>query len=180
MFLSSANIVREKEIGTIEQLNVTTIKKYEFILGKLIPFWLLGLFELTIGLVIAWLVFGVPFEGSVVMIYLFAFIYLIAVLGLGMLISTITDRQQQAMFISWFFLVIFILMSGLFTPIESMPDWAQAITTVDPIAYFVEFIRMVLLKGSSFADVQHLFVGISIYAVATNTLAMLNYRKTSA
>jgi ABC-2 type transport system permease protein len=180
VFLTGMNIVREKEIGTIEQLNVTTIKKHEFIIGKMLPFLLIALFEFSIGLLIAHFHFNISFEGSLGLVYLFAFIYLVLVLGLGMFISTITDTQQQAMFISWFFLVIFILMSGLFTPIENMPDWAQAVTKLNPVSYFVKIMRMVLLKGSGFADVAHLFAIVSVYAVAINLLAIWNYRKISA
>ncbi len=178
-FLSSMNIVREKEIGTIEQLNATTIKKHQFIIGKLLPFWLLGLAELTFGLILARLIFDIPFEGSLLLVFGFAAIYMLVVLGIGMFISTVTDTQQQAMFIAWFFLVIFILMSGLFTAIENMPIWAQQITRFNPVAYFVKFMRMVLLKGSTFQDVQYLFGAITLYAIIINVLAILNYRKTS-
>ena len=178
-FLSGINIVREKEFGTIEQLNVTTIQKYEFIIGKLTPFWILAIIELSVGLIIAKTVFKVPFEGSLWLIYTFSFIYIVTILGLGMFISTISERQQQAMFISWFLMVLFILMSGLFTPIESMPAWAQKITWFNPIAYFITFIRMVMLKGSNFADVKHIYLIISLYAVVINALAITSYRKTS-
>lgn len=180
VFLSSMNIVREKEIGTIEQLNVTTIKKYQFIIGKLLPFLIIALIEFSIGLLIAHFHFDISFEGSIGLLYLFAFLYLLLVLGLGMFVSTFTETQQQAMFISWFFLVIFILMSGLFTPIENMPGWAQAITRLNPIAYFVRIMRMVMLKGSSFADVAHLFAIVAAYAIGINMLAIWNYKKTSA
>lgn len=180
VFLSSMNIVREKEVGTIEQLNVTTIKKYQFIIGKLLPFLIIALAEFSIGLLIAHFHFRISFEGSLGLIYLFAFIYLLLVLGMGMFVSTITETQQQAMFISWFFLVIFILMSGLFTPIENMPDWAQLITQFNPVAYFVRIMRMVLLKGSGFADVAPLFGMVTLYAVVINLLAIWNYRKTTA
>ena len=136
LFLSAMNIVREKEIGTLEQINVTPIKKYQFIIGKLFPFWILGLVILTIGLLIAKLVFQVPMLGSLGLIYAFTSVYLLLILGMGLFISNHTDTQQQAMFISWFFMVIFILMSGLFTPIESMPKWAQNITLFNPDSVF--------------------------------------------
>lgn len=180
VFLSAMNIVREKEIGTIEQLNVTTIKKYQFIIGKLLPFLIIALVELSLGLLIAHYHFKISFEGSLALIYLFSFLYLVLVLGMGMFISTITDTQQQAMFISWFFLVIFILMSGLFTPIENMPDWARMITLFNPVAYCVKIMRLVLLKGSGFQDVAPLFAIVSTYAIGINLLAIWNYRKTSA
>jgi ABC-2 type transport system permease protein len=177
LFLSAMNIVREKEIGTLEQINVTPIKKYQFIIGKLFPFWILGLVILTIGLLIAKLIFQVPMLGSLVLIYAFTSVYLLLILGMGLFISNHTDTQQQAMFIAWFFMVIFILMSGLFTPIESMPKWAQNITLFNPIRYFVEIIRMVMLKGATFSDITTQFSIITVYAIALNILAVLSYKK---
>ena len=179
MFLCGMNIVKEKEIGTIEQINVSPIKKYQFIIGKLLPFWIIAIVELVLGLGVGKLVFDIPIVGSLPLVFGFAAVYLLVVLGLGLFVSTITETQQQAMFISWFFLIIFVLMSGLFTPIESMPQWAQQITTFNPIAYFVEVMRMVLLKGSNFFDIQRQFYMLVIYALIINTLAVLNYRKTS-
>ena len=177
LFLSSMNIVREKEIGTLEQINVTPIQKHQFIIGKLFPFWILGLVILTIGLLIAKLVFNVPMLGSLFLIYAFTSVYLLLILGIGLFISNHTETQQQAMFIAWFFMVIFILMSGLFTPIESMPQWAQNITLFNPIRYFVEIIRMVMLKGATFTDITTQFSIITGYAVVLNTLAVLSYKK---
>lgn len=179
LFLSGMNIVREKEIGTLEQINVTPIKKSQFIIGKLFPFWILGMTILSIGLLIAKLIFNTPIIGSLWLMYGFTSIYILAVLGIGLLISNFTDTQQQAMFIAWFFMVIFILMSGLFTPIESMPKWAQVLTEFNPIKYFVEVMRMVMLKGSSFTDVWSQFAKISFYAVVINVLAVWRYRKTN-
>ena len=179
LFLSGMNIVREKEVGTIEQLNVTPIKKHQFIIGKLLPFLIIGLIEFTIGLAVALFWFKVPFLGSIGLIYIFTTVYLILILGMGMFISTVTNTQQQAMFLSWFFSVIFILMSGLFTPIESMPVWAQKITLFNPIRYYVEVIRLVMLKGSDFTNIITNFMVISGAAVLINVLAILNYRKTA-
>jgi ABC-2 type transport system permease protein len=179
LFLSGMNIVREKEVGTIEQLNVTPILKYQFIVGKLLPFLLIGLLEFTIGLVVALYWFKVPFLGSIGIIYLFTFVYLILILGIGMFISTITDTQQQALFLAWFFSVVFILMSGLFTPIESMPQWAQTITYFNPIKYYVEVIRLIMLKGSSFASIKINFLVITGSAILINMLAIRNYKKTA-
>lgn len=180
MFLAGMNIVREKEIGTIEQLNVTPIRKWEFIAGKLVPFWILALIELTLGLIVGKLIFHIPIIGSIGLIYLFAAVYLLVVLGIGLLVSTFTDTQQQAMFISWFFMVLFVLLSGLFTPIESMPHWAQQVTLVNPVAYFIRVMRMVMLKGSGFNDVEHDLIVMLIFAMVVNALAVWNYRKTSA
>lgn len=177
LFLSAMNIVREKEIGTLEQINVTPIKKYQFIIGKLFPFWVLGLVILTVGLTIAKVVFDVPILGNIGLIYLFTSIYLFVILGIGLFISNHTETQQQAMFIAWFFTVIFILMSGLFTPIESMPQWAQNLTLLNPIRYFVEIMRMVLLKGATFQDISFQFFVIMAYAIILNSLALWSYKK---
>lgn len=177
IFLSGINIVREKEIGTMEQLNVTPIKKVHFIIGELLPFWIIAMAELAFGLIFSWWVFHLSFTGSVGLIFLFAAIYLLVMLGLGLLISSRTETQQQALFITWFFFVIFLLLSGLFTPIESMPLWAQRITLFDPVAWFIKVIRMVLIKGSGWSDIKSYFLIILAFAVVVNTLAALAYHK---
>jgi ABC-2 type transport system permease protein len=179
LFLSSMNIVREKEIGTLEQINVTPIKKWQFIVGKLFPFWVIGLALLTIGLVIAQVIFAIPMLGSIVLIYAYTSLYLLVVLGMGLFISNFTDTQQQAMFIAWFFIVIFILMSGLFTPIESMPIWAQYATELNPVAYFVEIMRLIMLKGSGFTDTLEIFIKTLAYALIMNIMAVWSYKKKS-
>lgn len=179
-FLSGMNIVREREIGTIEQLNVTPIKRYQFIIGKLLPFWIIGLFELALGLAIARFGFGIPFVGSVWLLFGIAGIYLLVVEGIGLFISTITNTQQQAMFIAWFIMVVFILMGGLFTPIESMPVWAQHLTAINPIAYFIKIMRMVLLKGAGWAEVQRLVGGLVIMAAIILPAAIFRYRKSTS
>ena len=179
LFLSGMNIVREKEIGTLEQINVTPIKKSQFIIGKLFPFWLIGMVLLTIGLIIAKIIFDVPMLGSLPLLYLYTTIYILVILGIGLFISNFTDTQQQAMFIAWFFMVIFILMSGLFTPIESMPKWAQILTDFNPIKYFVEVMRMVMLKGSGLMDILPQLLKTLLYALIMNGLAVWSYKKTS-
>ncbi len=176
-FLSAMNIVREKEMGTIEQINVTPIKKYQFILGKLIPFWIIAMFELAFGLVLAKLVFDIPMLGSLGLVFFVAGVYLLVALGLGLLISTLTNTQQQSMFLTFFFMIIFILMSGLFTPVQSMPEWAQFINQANPIAYFIDVMRMVLLKGSTFHDISRQFFALLILAVLLNAMAVWRYRK---
>lgn len=178
-FMSSMNIVREKELGTIEQINVTPIKKYHFIIGKTVPFWIIGMFEFGIGLIIAKIVFDIPMVGSLVTLFTFAGIFLFVVLGIGLLISTVTDTQQQAMFISWFFLVIFILLGGLFTAVENMPTWAQRLTYFNPIRYFIEVNRLVLLKGAGFQDIAKHFLIMTGFVLAFNSLAIFRYRKVS-
>ena len=177
MFLAGMNIVKEKEIGTIEQLNVTPIKKSQFIIGKLLPFWLIGLFELAFGIVLGYFVFNVPMLGNPLLIFLLAGIYLFVILGMGLFISTFTNTQQQAMFIAWFFLVIFILMGGIFTPVESMPNWAQIVAFINPISHFCRAIRMIMLKGSGFYDVLNTIYVLSGYAFVMLTLAIIRYKK---
>lgn len=177
--LASVNIVREKEIGTIEQINVTPIKKYHFILGKLIPFWILGLAVLTIGLLISRLAYGIIPAGSFLTIYVFAALYLFAVLGLGLLLSTYSVNQQQAMLLSFFLMMIFILLGGLYTSIDSMPEWAKWITRFNPVSYFIDVMRMVILKGSGLADIKHHLLVMTGFAVVFNGWAVLSYRKRS-
>lgn len=178
-FLSALNIVREKEIGTIEQINVTPIKKHIFILGKLIPFWVLANIVFTIGLLVARFVYGIVPVGSLLTLYAFISVYLLAVLGFGLLVSTFCDTQQQAMFIMFFFMMLFILLGGLFTSIDSMPEWAKLITRVNPVRYMIEVMRMVILKGSSFADVLPHVGIVALMAVVLNSWAVLNYKKTN-
>jgi ABC-2 type transport system permease protein len=177
LFLSGMNIVREKEIGTLEQINVTPIRKSQFIIGKLFPFWVIGMGLLSIGLILAKVIFNIPMFGSLILLYAYTSIYILVILGMGLLISNFTDTQQQAMFIAWFFVVIFILMSGLFTPIESMPKWAQIVTEFNPIKYFVEIVRMVLLKGSGFMDILPQMAKTLLYAIIMNGLAVWSYKK---
>ncbi|MEO6721840.1 MAG: ABC transporter permease [Ferruginibacter sp.] len=178
-FLSALNIVKEKEAGTIEQINVTPIKKHHFILGKLIPFWVLGNVVFTLGLLVSWLVYGIVPLGSLPLLYGFVSLYLLAVLGLGLLISTFCDTQQQAMFIMFFFMMIFILMGGLFTSIDSMPKWAQVATSFNPVSYLISVMRMIILKGSGLKDVLPHIGIIALFAVVLNVAAILNYKKTS-
>jgi ABC-2 type transport system permease protein len=175
--MTGMNLVKEKERGTLEQLNVTPIRKYQFIAGKLLPFLILGLVDLVFGLGIARLLFKVPVEGSIFTLLGFATIYLVAVLGIGLFISTISNTQQQVLFVSFFFVMIFVLMSGLFTSVDNMPEWGQKLNIINPMAYFIKVIRMVLLKGSGFADIQRELISISVYAVCTNALAIWSYRK---
>ena len=176
-FLTALNIVRERELGTIEQLNVTPVQKWQFILGKLLPFWLLSLVMMTVGLTVGKIIFDIPMLGSLWLVFGYTAVFTPCVLGLGFLISNFADSQQQAMFTAWFCLIIFILMCGLFTPVESMPEWAQWLNKLNPVAYFVQFMRLVLLKGATFQDIQTNFFTVLFYAFAANGLAVWTYRK---
>jgi ABC-2 type transport system permease protein len=177
--LAGLNMVREKEIGTIEQINVTPVKKYQFIIAKMVPFLLIGLVDLALGLVIGRLAFGVPFEGSILLMFFGATLFLIAVLGLALFISTFSGTQQQYMFVAFFCMIIFILMSGIFTPYESMPQWAQDFNLINPVAYLMRINRMVMLKGSAISDIGTEIVSLFVLAITFTTLAVRRYSKTA-
>lgn len=179
-YLTALNIVKEKEIGTIEQINVTPIPKSIFILGKLIPFWIIGNMVFTLGLfLVARVVYGIIPEGSTALLYAYLSVYLMAILGIGLLISTYSSTQQQAMSLAFFVMMIFLLMSGLFTSIESMPAWAQVIAWLNPLTYFVDVIRMLVLRGSGFSDIATHFAATAGFALFYNSWAIWNYRKTA-
>lgn len=178
-FITALNIVKEKEIGTIEQINVTPIQKWQFILGKLIPFWIVGMIVFTVGLTVMYLIYGIFPLGSLFVLYLFAGVYLTALLGLGLLISTLADTQLQAMFIAFFFMMVFMLMSGFFTSTDSMPNWARTISEFTPVTHFIKVVRLIVLKGSGLQEVGRELFYLFVFAVALNSLAIYNYRKTS-
>lgn len=179
MLLTALNLVREKEMGTTEQINVTPIRKYQFITAKLLPFWLIALAELAVGLVVGRILYDLPIRGSLGLLFLSASVYLMLVLAIGLFLSTISNTQQQLMFVAFFFMITFVLMSGVFTPTESMPEWAQQLNRINPLAYFMKVIRMILLKGSGFRDISREFFSMLIYASLMLTLAVTSYRKTT-
>lgn len=178
-FLPALNIVSEKEAGTIEQMNVTPVSKLQFILAKLIPYWLIGFLVLTISFGLAALLYKIFPVGSLLIIYCFASIFVLLVSGFGLVVSNYSSTMQQAMFVMLFFIIVFMLMSGLFTPIRSMPAWAQAITIFNPLRYFIEMMRMVYLKGSNFADLFIQLIALTGFAVFFNLWAIFSYRKTN-
>ena len=179
-FLPALNIVGEKETGTMEQINVTPIGRFTFILAKLIPYWIMGLLVLTLSLLIARYFYGLIPAGNLKVIYFFACVYILTVSGVGLVISNYSSTLQQAMFIIYFFIMIFILISGLFTPVKSMPNWAQWIATINPLKYFIEVMRFVYLKGSSISEiVDRLYVLIG-FALMFNLWAVLSYKKSSS
>ena len=178
-FLPALNIVAEKEAGTIEQMNVTPVGKFLFIAAKLIPYWIIGFIILTITLVLSKLLYGIVPVGSLAMFYLLSSLFLIVVSGFGLLISNYSSTMQQAMFVMFFFLLIMILMSGLFTPIDSMPLWAKAITAINPMRYFIEIMRMVFLKGGNLYYLARPVIILCGFAVLFNTWAVVSYHKTT-
>ena len=173
------NIVQEKESGTIEQINVTPIKKYIFITGKMIPFLVLGIILFSLGLLVGWILYGVTPTGSLWVLYASLIDYLFAMLGLGLLLATYSATQQQAMSLSFFFINIFNMMSGAFTAVDSMPGWAQAIVETFPPYHFIRITRMVMLKGSGFGDIGYNLTAMFIIGLVLNVWAILNYRKTA-
>lgn len=179
MFLTALNLVREKELGTIEQINVTPIKRYQFIIGKLVPFWIIAMFELAFGLLVGKLLFDIPINGSLTLLFSFAGVFLVLALGGGLLLSSISSSQQQVMFVAFFFMIVFVLMSGIFTSTESMPNWAQIFNRINPLYYFMKVIRMVLVKGANLSDIRESFISVSILAVTMLSFAIFRYKKTS-
>jgi ABC-2 type transport system permease protein len=177
LFMTAMNIVREKELGTIEQINVTPIRKHEFIIGKLVPFLIIAVFELAFGLTVGKLLFDIPIIGNIGLLFGFTLVYLIVILSFGLLISTLSSTQQQVMFISFFFMLVFILMSGIFTPTESMPIWAQRVNMINPVYYYMRVIRMILLKGSEFWNISREFFSLLIYGIIMLSLSVWRYRK---
>ncbi len=177
-FLPALNIVSEKETGTMEQINVTPVSKLTFILAKLIPYWVIGFIVLTICFCIAYLVYGLIPKGSVITIYTAALVYIFVVSGFGLVISNYSSTMQQGMFVIFFFMLVFILLSGLFTPVSSMPEWAQTLTTVNPLKYFIQIIRHVYLKGSTITDLLPQIGALFIFAVISNSWAVWSYKKT--
>jgi len=176
-FLTALNIVREKELGTLEQLNVTPITRAQFIAAKLIPLWSLGLLGLAIGLAVARFAFHVPIRGSVLLVFGTASVYLLAALSVGLLVSTMVQTQQQAMFVTFFIVLVYLLMSGLFTPVRSMPTWAQWIAQANPTMHYMEIMRGIMLRGSGLPEIAHHLAILAVCAVAVFTLSVRQYAK---
>ena len=175
--LTAVNITREKEMGTLDQLNVTPVNRAQFIAGKLIPLWSIALAELSIGLLVARLVFDIPIRGSVPLIFGMAAVYLVAALGIGLWVSTLVETQQQAIFITFFIMMIYLLMSGLFTPIRSMPGWAQWLAQLNPVMYFVAMMRAVMLRGARFSEIAQPLGILGCYGAIVFGLAVRQYAK---
>jgi len=179
-FLTALNIVREKELGTLEQLNVTPVTRGQFIAAKLIPLWSLGLLGLAIGLTVARYAFHVPIRGSVLLVFGTASVYLLAALSVGLLVSTMVETQQQAMFVTFFIVLVYLLMSGLFTPVRSMPQWAQWIAQANPTMHYMEIMRGIMLRGAGLREIGHHLAVLAVCAAAVFTLSVQQYAKRAA
>ena len=176
-FLPTLNIVGEKEAGTIEQMNVTPVSKWAFILSKLIPYWLIALFVITVCLLLAWLVYGITPSGSVWLIYVLAMLLALFFSSFGLIISNYSDTMQQAIFVMWFFVVMILLLSGLFTPTRSMPALAYLTTYINPMHYFIDAMRTVFIRGGTFANVAHQVIALLGIGLFMAAWAVQSYKK---
>lgn len=178
-FLPTLNIVGEKEKGNMEQINVSPIPKPIFILSKLIPYWIIGMIVMSIGFIVAWLMYDLVPQGSILTIYLFSFVFTFAISGMGLILSNYSSTYQQAMFMMFFFILILILMSGLYTPFTSMPPWAQTIGSFSPLKYLIEVMRNVYLKGSKLSELLPQLYALLGFVVVFYIWAILSYKKKS-
>lgn len=180
VMLTSMAVVREREVGTLEQLLVTPMSKLTFLMGKIVPFALLGLFEISVALTIGVLWFGIPFVGSPLLLFITSAIYLLTTLGMGLFFSNVTSTQQQAMFFAWFFSVFAIITSGFFTPISNMPQWMQYITYLNPMRYFMEIVRAIMMKGAGIAQIHSDVIALIIFGLIVFSFSVLRFSKRTA
>ena len=178
-FLPTLNIVGEKETGTIEQINVTPVSKWSFILAKLIPYWLIALFVITVCLLLAWLVYGITPAGPVWLVYVLAMLLALFFSSFGLIVSNYSDTMQQAMFVMWFFVVSIMLLSGLFTPTRSMPQWAYLTTYINPMHYFIDAIRTVFIRGGGLHETVHQVLALAGIGTLMGIWAVQSYKKNS-
>ena len=178
-FLPTLNIVGEKESGTIEQINVTPVSKWSFILAKLIPYWLIALFVITVCLLLAWLVYDISPAGPVWLIYVLAMLLALFFSSFGLIVSNYSDTMQQAMFVMWFFVVSIMLLSGLFTPTRSMPQWAYLTTYINPMSYFIDAIRTVFIRGGGLHETAHQVLALAGIGMLMGCWAVQSYKKNS-
>ena len=176
-FLPALNIVGEKETGTIEQINVTPVSKWSFILAKLIPYWLIGLFIVTVCLLLAWGIYGITCQGPLWLVYLLAMLLALFFSSFGLIISNYSNTMQQAILVMWFFVVCLMLLSGLFTPTRSMPDWSYATTYVNPMHYFIDAVRTVFVRGGGFSSIAHQVAALTLFALIMGAWAVASYKK---
>jgi len=177
LFLTSMGIVREKEIGTLEQLMVTPIRSYQLVIGKIIPFSILGILEIMISMGFVYLIFGIGVKGSLLLLLFESSLFIISTLGLGIFISTISDTQQQALFVAWFFMIFAILLSGFFIPIANMPPVIQHITRLNPLRYFIVILREIYLKGTSIRDLIPETLAMLTFGIGLFLAAVIRFRK---
>ncbi len=178
-FLPALNIVSEKELGTIEQINVTPVSKWPFILAKLIPYWLIALFLISVCLLLSWLIYGITCQGNLLLVYLLAMLLALFFSSLGLIISNYSETMQQAIFVMWFFVVCMMLLSGLFTPTRSMPSFAYLTTYINPMHYFIDAIRTVFVRGGTLSSIAHQLVALCLISSFMGVWAVVSYKKNS-
>ena len=176
-FLPTLNIVGEKEAGTIEQINVTPVPKWAFILAKLIPYWLIALFVIVVNILLSWLIYGITCAGPLWLVFVLAMLLALFWSSFGLIVSNYSDTMQQAVFVMWFFVVCMLLLSGLFTPVRSMPHLAYLTTYVNPMHYFVDGIRTVFVRGGDFHSIAHQLLALLVIASLMAVWAIKSYRK---
>ncbi len=176
-FLPALNVVGEKEQGTIEQINVTPVSRLEFILSKMIPYWTIGLLIVGFSMLLAWKIHGVTPAGAIWLVFLFNMVYIFTISSMGLIISNYSDNMRQGAMVMFFFIVIFILTSGLISPIVSMPHWAQEATRLNPLRYIMTAMRDIYLKGSSFHQLLPQFIPLCVYGVVASVWAVVSFRK---
>ncbi len=176
-FLLALNIVSEKETGTIEQMNVTPVTKTDFILSKMIPYWLIAMVVVSECLFLGWLVYGIFPAGNILLIYLLSMLLALIFSGIGLIVSNYSDAMQQAMFVMFFIVMFVMLLSGLFTPVSSMPEWARKIALANPVTYFIDGMRTVFIRGGGLSGISHNLLVLALFAVAVDVWAVLSYKK---
>jgi ABC-2 type transport system permease protein len=174
--VTAMGIARERELGTMEQIMVTPLRPAVLLLGKCLPFAIIGLVDVGTLLCVGSFLFGVPLHGSLLVVFAASALFLFSTLGVGIFISTVSSSQQQAILGGFFFLMPAILLGGFMTPIDNMPGWIRPLTYLDPVRYFLEILRGCLLKGSGFADLWRQFAALAIFGVSIMTLSVLRFR----
>jgi len=177
MFLTSASMVREKEQQTLDTLLISPLSTLEIYVGKALPSVLIGLVDMVIGLLVVVLWFGIPFRGSLLYLFLAALVYLAAILSYAMLISVFSSTTQQAMFFAWFSLMIFLLMSGFFTPVDNIPPLLRLLADINPLRYLIKIIREIFLKGNGIAYFWKDLLALGGIAVTLVTISLLNFKR---
>ncbi len=178
--VTAMGLSREREVGTLEQVLVTPIRPLHLLAGKMTPFVFIGLFDVLLLLTAGSWIFGVPLRGNLLVLFIGTLLYLLSTLGVGLLISTLSATQQQSFLGGFLFVLPAVLLSGVMTPIHSMPPWLQAATWLNPLRYFQELVRANLMKGAGFRDVWLQLVLLAGFGAAIFTAATLRFRKRMA
>lgn len=173
--VTAMGVAREREMGTLEQVLVTPLGRTTFVFGKILPYALIGLFDVTLILTAGTYLFDVPVRGSLLVVYAAAALYLLTTLGVGLFLSTISRSQQQAILAGFFFVMPAMILSGFMTPVENMPEWIRPLAYADPMYYFLKILRAVLLKGAGFADLAHQFLALAGFGVVIFTASALRF-----